>query len=361
MMSTSYNNPPLLEAICEIKLRPGTNWDEDFRDLFHERVKAQFPERRQGNHPTTQFRSADGSALVQVAPNLLAINQLQPYPTWAGFKHKILEAIATYSEIVPPAGMERMNLRYINRIEIPRTRIDIGRYLRGCPDSHAKLFLSAEYPFEAERENLLMILAHVPHSEGDFTRFILDLDYGAPAATMAIEEIDQRLDRAHDRILQVFENTVTDELRRLFGRKGPEGSYPQTPERMAERVRETQSQYRTAIPEGVLMPPAVSPSVPLAGSPADSSPEASPEAIGTTEAVANFRAHLQALAARIDAWQSAEAREQERWEQLEMEMGVEKDIVFEEPEVPTRIITARVTYVGREEPPIYDFDQVEDD
>lgn len=361
-MSRSYKNPPVLEALCEFKFQPDAKWDDAIPDLIHEKIKAQFPERLQENPPTTQFRPAGReSALLQVAPNLLAINQLKPYPTWRQFKQLILDAYVTYRELAHPTGIARLGLRYINQIEIPGAEVDIGRFLRGCPPSAHKLFLSTAFPFEAGRENLSLILAHVPHSEGEVSRFFLDLDYGIPAAPMALEEIDQRLERAHDRIEHVFEAMITDETRRLFGWEKKESHFPEIPQsgtptrRDAKAVHEAQAQYGTSAAESASAAHEILPSTPM-----QSLAETSTAKINTTEIVAHYRAHLQELAAKIGEWQSAEAREAERWERLEMEMGVEKDIVFKEPEVPHRIIKAIVHNCGPAPVPPFFYDPVDE-
>lgn len=66
---------------------------------------------------------------------------------------------------------------------------------------------------------------------------------------------------------------------------------------------------------------------------------------------------LQELRAKAAEWQRAE---EERWEQLELEMGVEKDIVLKTPNIPKRRITAALRYRGRLKPKFY-YDPVEDD
>lgn len=66
---------------------------------------------------------------------------------------------------------------------------------------------------------------------------------------------------------------------------------------------------------------------------------------------------LEELEAKAAEWRRAE---EERWERLEMEMGVEKDIVFKTPDLPKRRITARLRYRGRAIPKFY-YEPVEDD
>lgn len=55
-------------------------------------------------------------------------------------------------------------------------------------------------------------------------------------------------------------------------------------------------------------------------------------------------------------WQRAEA---ERWEQLEMEIGVERNVVLNTPKTRLRIITAKVRNMGRASAPKHLFDELE--
>ena len=362
-MSKHYKNPPLLEAVCEFKFQSPSSWNPAFHDLIDEKVRMQFPRREpmnsheaqeSGPNAKTKFRRADGSALLQVSPGLLAINQLRPYPTWVQFKQTILEAYALYGEIIRPARIERLGLRYINQIEIPETKIAIGRYLRSCPEGYYKLFLSTEFPFETERENLFMILMHAPHEEGGFSRFFLDLDYSTRTIMeISSDAIDRILERGHSRIEQVFESSLTDETRWLFGWERKAQPYRDAQALAAAGViRETQAPYGTPAATAPLQN--FLPAAPI---------EESAVLKATASAVATnfvefYDQRLQELGEKVG--KSAEEREAERWERLEMEMGVERDIVFKTPDVPKRRITAKLRYRGRPEPKFY-YDPVGDD
>jgi uncharacterized protein (TIGR04255 family) len=366
-MGRHYKNPPLFEAVCEFKFQPPASWNPAVPDLIYEKVKTQFPQRETMNglseeelapSAKTKFRRADGSALLQVSSKLLAINQLRPYPTWRQFKQTILEAYAIYRELANPAGIIRLGLCYINQIEIPGTKIEIGRFLRSCPEGYHKLFLSTEFPFETEQENLAMILAHVPHAEGDFSRFYLDLDYGAfPQTAMAPETIATMLERAHNRIEQIFETSLTDETRRLFGEIKKTRPYPEADEPSRLKVHEAQASYITHV---AAPPPAISSLKPSPATTNHALEEMSTTAVDSSAAVAFYRDRVLELGNKAGHWEDAEAREAERWENLEMALGVEKDIVFKEPYRPKRRITAIVHNRGRAPVPPFFYDPIEE-
>ncbi len=79
--------------------------------------------------------------------------------------------------------------------------------------------------------------------------------------------------------------------------------------------------------------------------------------INTLMVVNLYNERLRDIEAKLNEWQRAV---EERWEQLEMEMGVERDIIFVEPEVPTRIIKAIVHNCGPAPVPDFLFDDFEE-
>lgn len=80
------------------------------------------------------------------------------------------------------------------------------------------------------------------------------------------------------------------------------------------------------------------------------------DSINSTAGSHSYYELLKELEAKAAEWQRAE---EERWEKLEMEMGVERDIVFKEPKRPSRIITAKVRNMGRAPVPKHLFDDWE--
>ncbi|WP_279165294.1 TIGR04255 family protein [Thermus scotoductus] len=138
-MGKKYRNPPLVEAICEFRLTQNTHWDLMIPGLFYEGVKNEFPHREQRSVQELQLIqgpqgirqelrvserallfSPDRKLVIQLGPHILVVNALKPYPTWEGFKPRIEMAWKKLQEIMDVQGLERIGLRYINRIELPQ-------------------------------------------------------------------------------------------------------------------------------------------------------------------------------------------------------------------------------------------------
>src|SRR5258705_1897664 len=115
-MPRTYKKPPLIEALCELRFEGSQPWDWTIPGLVYERIRDQFPKKRQENAlevsvqpgenqilqqmkagvAKMQFLRDDESALIQIGPDLLAVNQLRPYQSWKAFKALILENMRIY-------------------------------------------------------------------------------------------------------------------------------------------------------------------------------------------------------------------------------------------------------------------------
>lgn len=239
-MRRQYANPPLIEAVCEFRFEPGDSWDLAIPGLLYKALSSQFPKRRQvrllestiaakpegiwqtvSQEERLQCLREDETALVQVGPHLLSVNHLKPYPQWKGFVPLIREALHAYRGVANPKGLQRIGLRYINRIEIPEPNVPLERYFDFYPFVGSRLpqgffqcVVRIHVPFYGGRDVLRLALSDEPGKP----TFILDLDYflGQPGK-VAFEDVFQWLDAAHDRVEEAFEGCVKDSLRERFG------------------------------------------------------------------------------------------------------------------------------------------------
>jgi len=171
-----------------------------------------------------QFLSADGKALVQVGPNLLAVNHLKPYPGWDTFLPMIQEAYRAYIETAPPTAIQRIGLRYINRIELPGPRVELEEYLniypylgRELPQDYGEVMVRIQTAFNALRDGLQIVLASPEAGNTDVNVFVLDMDYFlAKPGVITAQEAFSWVNEAHDRLEQLFEGCISDKLRQLF-------------------------------------------------------------------------------------------------------------------------------------------------
>jgi len=170
------------------------------------------------------FYSEDERSLVQIQENTLTINRLKPYCGWNELRPVVMENLKNYCEVAKPKGFNQIALRYINRVDIPKTTIDLEDYFqyypflpKDLPQTHGKFNVKIEIPYEEQRDLLVLILAAVPPEKPDSIPIILDLMYiMITPGSIAIEDVEDWMNTAHDRIIEAFEACITDKSRGLF-------------------------------------------------------------------------------------------------------------------------------------------------
>lgn len=153
-MALRYQKPPLVEALCEVRFASTEErrWDWTIPGMLYERIRDRFPTRRErhtfdlpfagpvspgmATHPIEylQFASVDDNTMVQVGPDLLAVNSLHPHSGWPDLRDTLLDVLAAYREIAAPSGIAMAAVRYINRVEIPNVSgFSLERYFTVLP------------------------------------------------------------------------------------------------------------------------------------------------------------------------------------------------------------------------------------
>ena len=241
-MDRRYKNPPIVEALCEFQFEPDSPWDLVMPGLVYEKVRDTFPKRRQArvldlgilagpealeqqvrSTDRMQFLREDEKALVQVGPHFLAVNHLEPYPSWEEFLPLIKRGLKAYRDVADPKGIHRIGLRYINRIEFASQRIDLKDYFEfrpfvgpNLPQEFGPFIVGIQVIYEGS--NILKITLTTARTETpDTIAMILDLDYFlAKPGEVVLDNVFEWVDVAHDRIEGAFEACITDRLRQMF-------------------------------------------------------------------------------------------------------------------------------------------------
>ncbi|MCS6804917.1 MAG: TIGR04255 family protein [Blastocatellia bacterium] len=240
-----YRKPPVIEALCEIYFA-GSNWDETIPGAFYERVKSDFPQKRQRTiqeaqitlglehatagvrqlPPWMQFLSNQKHRMIQLARDLLVLNQLAPYPHFEEWEPDVFRALSLYRELAQPERLSHLGLRYINRIEIPGGQIHMEDYFTIYPNlpprlgkMHGAFVVRVEVP-QPDDGHVVVITFGTggpPSAPEPVQQFVLDF-YDRVVINIAIEEeaIRKEIRRAHENIVVAFEDSITDKLRALF-------------------------------------------------------------------------------------------------------------------------------------------------
>jgi uncharacterized protein (TIGR04255 family) len=242
-MGRRYRNPPVIEALCEFRFESGEPWDMAVPGLVYEKVRDGFPKRRQVQGFETTFASGpkgiqqqiaptsliqflrdDEKAVIQVGPNLLAVNHLKPYPGWQDFLPLIRRGFEAYCGAASPKGIDRVGLRYINLIEFPGERVELEDYLEfrpfvgpRLPQDHGAFIVGIQVSFENARDALRLQLASSAVETPNVLAVVLDLDYFlVQQGAVPKEQVFDWIEIAHHHLEEVFEACITNRLRQLF-------------------------------------------------------------------------------------------------------------------------------------------------
>ena len=249
ILGRSYQHPPVVEALCELFFEE-SSWNDSLPEAFFESVKDVFPKRQikdrqevkvtmeedvasAGVHkltPVIQFVSDQSDQIIQVAENLLVVNQLRPYRHFEEWEGLIYEGLSIYNELASPKKITNIGVRYINLFEIPGPRFPMESYFNVFPnlpeslgDVHGSFSIKVDIPQPDQGHSVLITLATTtvetptPGSQA----FILDL-HDRTAPDFGPREIDLVRDTvriAHNNVVKAFEDSITDHLRELFERE----------------------------------------------------------------------------------------------------------------------------------------------
>jgi len=243
-MERKYNKTPIIEALCEFQFVPSQPWDITIPGRIYEKIKDDFPEKRQQvglgiqfrptekglEHkiesvpPRMQFFSKEKTLLVQIGPDLLVVNRLKPYSTWHQFRPEILKHLKIYQDIVTPKGFKRIGLRYINKINIKSMSIKLEDYFNlypnvpeDIPQMHTSFLNRIEIRYENNRDKMLLALGSTTPEDSNTVSMILDLDYilSKPEG-IPLDKTEEWLENAHSSIYEVFESCIKEKCRILF-------------------------------------------------------------------------------------------------------------------------------------------------
>ncbi len=246
-MSKKYKNSPIIEAVCEFIFTDGTKWDLTIPGLVYEAVRTKFPNKEQHLHqlinistelPSDRVKSQirrneiavfltpDKKMSIQVGPHTLSINRLKPYTSWDDLKSHIEYAFGVLSNKVEIEGLQRIGLRYINRIEIPHKSYNLEKYFQfrpflgdNLPEVADSFILGCAFSFYGAQDTCKVQLTDaIPEKSGvDSSAFILDLDYFlARPKTIEAKNALEWVDRAHTNIESLFEGCISEPLRQIF-------------------------------------------------------------------------------------------------------------------------------------------------
>lgn len=233
-----YEEDSIVEALCEFTFAAGSPWDPTVFGAFRAAITdEELPIRETGEvvafalepaegglrqrsrrRPRMRFFNEDRTRLAQVGENLLAANVLRPYPHWEEFRPFIMRTLAAYTAAASPEKIEKLTLRYIDRISLPDPDTVLGdwietesAYVPGfLADAKRGGFSRVEKPVTDGTEALTLVL-----DTNDKNQRVLSLDTELVCVEVLQEEevLGKKLDALHCRIIDIFEACISQRTR----------------------------------------------------------------------------------------------------------------------------------------------------
>jgi uncharacterized protein (TIGR04255 family) len=229
----AFSNPTIQEALCEIhfQMPRGESWQPALFNQFFRHVEHEFPEMEPMTEAGLQFQLKSGRVeflppksrirykhgsrplLLQLSDTILTVNMLPKYAGWIQLEQDIQQAWAWAQQVIHPAGITRIGLRYINFIvkDQPDERagdwLAPNEFIASAALTSLSSFLSrVEVRLDTERRSIVTL---AETSEDGNSQLVLDIDCIAESTRGAYLLLEDRLTALHDRVWEIFVGFLT--------------------------------------------------------------------------------------------------------------------------------------------------------
>lgn len=239
-----YTQPPIQEAVCEFRFPEALPWDMATPGLLFPGLKGDYPVRKQRTdaeprlvqntkgEPALTFAKVeriaysaeDGKSFVQVGPRAVSVHKLSPYSSWEDFRGKVTRVHSVLLDVVGATPLERVGLRYINRLEAVNSPADLSDFLRfrpecgpGVTEPMSNVQMACTFGARGGADSYRVMLVSLVPDDEQKAALALDIDYFT--CTPGVVKYDSVLawvEAAHSKVESVFEGCITDKLRGLF-------------------------------------------------------------------------------------------------------------------------------------------------
>ena len=244
----SYLKPSITEALIDLRVRFSSEIEPSVIATLKNSLKEDYPDQKSvyeveaeiqsvsGIQPTTttnqslvgyNFSSIDIKQVLQARTDRFTFSRLSPYESWESFRDEAKRLWNLYQTVTQPISIERVAVRYINRIDIPiqsQDSLDLKEYLRTLPEISSDLpqglsgyFMQLEIPQDDIEGILMLQQAIIPTLKENQVSIVLDTDLFCNVDFCSNENKHwELLEKLRTRKNMIFEACITDKTRRLF-------------------------------------------------------------------------------------------------------------------------------------------------
>jgi uncharacterized protein (TIGR04255 family) len=246
-----YKRPPVGEALIDIRVDPLPPDYLQRLDKLHDKVSRDYPTKKvrhsfEGSiqieggtvvtSPVTSgpfgywFESKDNKKIIQVRLDGFTYNSIKadPYEAWPGWntmRNEAMQAWKLYAETLSLVELTRFAVRYINRIVIPGSSVELYDYFTVTPRIPSDfpyqdmLNFSSSVTISIPDHKALAIVKQAPalNPHPGTTSIILDIDVFRNERVRLNEfPLWETLDKLRDLKNKIFETSLLPKAKELF-------------------------------------------------------------------------------------------------------------------------------------------------
>lgn len=245
VMSTKlhYSHSPLTEAVIDLRVKLPEQTTLEILASLQQGQEGTYPTRKnqilmQGQlsddpdvpptvsrtHIGYRFISQDERQVVQVRLDGFTFSRLTPYESWESFRDEARRWWTLYRAETQPETVQRIAVRYINRLDIPLPLDDFKEYLRTVPEVSPDLpqelsgyFMQLHIPQENLRAMLQLNEAIVPPPRPEVASVMLDIDlFRSDDVPSQEADLWALFEQLRQRKNEIFEACITERTRELI-------------------------------------------------------------------------------------------------------------------------------------------------
>jgi uncharacterized protein (TIGR04255 family) len=244
----TYPNPTITEAVCDIHFRlpEAKEWKPSFPGELFKHIQNEYPEMEPVIEMSLQFevgpfgtstkifpqpqkvrfKHATRPLVLQFAENTFSISTLSPYQGWKIMRGDVLAAWQRLEEILKPEVIDRIGLRYINRIEKETGQNRPGDWLvvtdyipKGILNSEPGFLLRMQTHLDTDNILIITLGDTKTELEGGYGAVIFDIDRIVQREVLPGQDFEQEVNRLHSDVWNIFSSAKGEKLDRLLNRR----------------------------------------------------------------------------------------------------------------------------------------------
>ncbi len=240
----TYNNPPIVEAIFDIRVNNTEISNLSQIEELKNSILKDFPiankrinfegkielntkdDNLSSSHQTNAtgfiFSNKVNNRKIQFRTDGYTCNFLKPYTNWSEFSELAFLYWDKYKEFAEPSAVTRIALRFINKIEIPLKEFKFETYLnnvpripKSFPQTFHRFFNQMQIPCGYKNTEAI-ISQTFENPESNYLPYIMDIDVFHQIIMLANEDFHKEFDQLRIFKNRIFEDLITDKTRELF-------------------------------------------------------------------------------------------------------------------------------------------------